>query len=214
MDLSSQTRQPLSVIDPDQSVTLTLNRSCGECQACCEVIGVEELQKPYSTKCEYQCASGCSNYEGRPESCQRYHCLWREGYGNEEDRPDKLGVLLQVENPSGDGFWIDLYETRAESIERDGGFNVPQPARDIAAKTFTTLKEIATTTGELPRVDGVRIFLYGSKIPTAFAADQKYKGAPPKEHCRLFHEYSEVTAKFRFLVYAGSADPNAEDNQI
>src|SRR5580692_5396384 len=35
----------------------------------------------------------CSIYGDRPACCKSYQCLWREGFFNDEDRPDKSGVI-------------------------------------------------------------------------------------------------------------------------
>lgn len=72
------------------------DQSCGECQACCEAIGVHELNKPIYTLCQNQCVSGCGIYEQRPNSCRSYYCLWQAGFmdGDINMRPDKLGIIL------------------------------------------------------------------------------------------------------------------------
>ena len=37
-------------------------RECGDCQACCELVGVQELGKPYASRCAHQCSTGCAIY--------------------------------------------------------------------------------------------------------------------------------------------------------
>jgi hypothetical protein len=73
-------------------------RGCGDCQACCTVVGVQELDKPHWTRCLHQCASGCAIYEQRPRTCHGYSCLWAAGLleGDEERRPDRLGIILDL----------------------------------------------------------------------------------------------------------------------
>jgi hypothetical protein len=74
---------------------------CDSCQACCTVIGVEELGKPYQTRCQHQIPGsgcfegGCAVYPGRPNSCRSFECLWLSGVigDDSEDRPDKSGVI-------------------------------------------------------------------------------------------------------------------------
>lgn len=40
---------------------------------------------------------GCSIYAERPQVCREYVCLWREEeFGEAEDRPDLLGLMLDV----------------------------------------------------------------------------------------------------------------------
>jgi hypothetical protein len=71
-------------------------RPCGECQACCTVVGIKELNKPAFQRCGHQCESGCDIYEDRPETCRGYYCLWAAGLleGDERRRPDRLGVIF------------------------------------------------------------------------------------------------------------------------
>ena len=35
----------------------------------------------------------CSIYDDRPACCRDYVCLWREGHFDEDDRPDKSGII-------------------------------------------------------------------------------------------------------------------------
>jgi hypothetical protein len=73
-------------------------RACGDCQACCTILGIKELGKPPWTRCEHQCDRGCNIYEDRPETCRGYSCLWQAGLldGDERRRPDKFGVIFDV----------------------------------------------------------------------------------------------------------------------
>lgn len=79
-------------------------RSCGDCTACCEHLGVDELEKPAGQRCEHQRPAGdarrfggCRIYDTRPGSCRSYACLWALGVGGREDRPDKSGVICEQE---------------------------------------------------------------------------------------------------------------------
>ena len=81
-------------------------RSCGECVACCVYLKISELNKPGLTPCqhlkeltgEHTCSTegGCSVYEDKPTVCRDYRCLWLNGHGAEEDRPDKSGLLMDT----------------------------------------------------------------------------------------------------------------------
>jgi hypothetical protein len=73
-------------------------RTCGQCQACCEVMRVKEIEKSGFKKCEHQCTVGCSIYNDRPSSCQEFSCSWLDGVFDEEARPDKLGVMFYTDN--------------------------------------------------------------------------------------------------------------------
>jgi hypothetical protein len=39
----------------------------------------------------------CSIYADRPGACRQYTCLWRDGLFDEEDRPDKSGVIAHCD---------------------------------------------------------------------------------------------------------------------
>jgi hypothetical protein len=59
-------------------------------------MGVPELDKPLQTKCVHVCSSGCSIYRERPASCRVFRCLWLQGVGGRELRPDRSRVMLTV----------------------------------------------------------------------------------------------------------------------
>jgi len=73
-----------------------VERECGACQACCQVMGIHELGKPEQQRCPHQCKKGCGIYAERPGSCQAYRCRWLHGDPNlsQRDRPDRLGVIF------------------------------------------------------------------------------------------------------------------------
>lgn len=74
-------------------------RSCGSCRACCKPWTVAEVGKydsdwcPKSTPC-----NGCSIYKTRPAECKRFACLWLNGRGEDSDRPDILGVMMDAQD--------------------------------------------------------------------------------------------------------------------
>ncbi len=69
------------------------------CTACCLTRAVPELAKPPGQPCEHQTSSGCSIYDTRPPSCQRFSCLWRDGWGFSEDQPAQTGMVLLCASP-------------------------------------------------------------------------------------------------------------------
>ena len=78
---------------------LPTTRSCGPCRGCCLPWAVPEVGKfdatwcPKSTPC-----NGCSIYETRPKACREFACLWLNGKGEENDRPDILGIMMDIED--------------------------------------------------------------------------------------------------------------------
>ena len=69
-------------------------RECGDCTGCCTTFSIAELNKPLFARCVHVCATGCTAYDARPSACRRFECLWRRGYMDEQDRPDKLGLVM------------------------------------------------------------------------------------------------------------------------
>lgn len=87
------TNYTLKVLDPAEM------KPCGDCRACCTVLGVREFDKPNYQPCQHECSTGCSIYPTRPESCRTYQCGWKWGLieGDERRRPDKLGVIFDFQ---------------------------------------------------------------------------------------------------------------------
>lgn len=89
-------------------------RPCEECQVCCEIMGVSELGKPYTTRCEHQCPAGCAIYDARPSGCRSFLCLWKMmGESPDDLRPDKSGIMLccdKLTSEDGEQIYLFLYE--------------------------------------------------------------------------------------------------------
>ena len=62
---------------------------CGTCTACCDVIGVDSVGKPYYARCPHLDrdhpggggggGGACTIYADRPHTCREYRCLWHLG---------------------------------------------------------------------------------------------------------------------------------------
>ena len=76
---------------------------CGECRACCTVLGVAALKKDENTTCQHECSAGCAIYKDRPKECATYECFYHISYPNfsESFRPDKLGVIVEINECNG-----------------------------------------------------------------------------------------------------------------
>jgi len=103
-------------------------RSCGECRACCTVLGVDAVEKAAGEPCRHLRAKGskpCGIYATRPEECSSYECMWHAGlFGENRDRPDRMGLV------------IDAPGAMAESyLYRDVPFVVAREAWPGAAST-------------------------------------------------------------------------------
>lgn len=73
-------------------------RSCGECHACCEVLGVQDLAKPFWARCRHLDPDGgcksCTIYGNHPGNCKTYQCAWRQGMLADTERPDLVSCLF------------------------------------------------------------------------------------------------------------------------
>lgn len=119
------------------------SRSCGECEECCRVVGVAELNKPYHTPCVHQTGSGCAIHGDHPTECKDYKCAWLQGILPEAARPDKSGILVDAE---GGDEWVVIQECRQGAL------------RSPAGRELVNL--IVGAVGQLRR--GVRIEPYGA----------------------------------------------------
>jgi len=117
-------------------------RECGECSLCCTLLRVDELSKLGGTPCVHQrTGGGCGVYARRPGVCRAYRCLWLSGGLRPEDRPDRLGALLDLVNRGGQ-LMLQIREAEAGAFERSArlqeiasGFRAAMPVRisDVAS---------------------------------------------------------------------------------
>jgi Fe-S-cluster containining protein len=72
-------------------------RECGACSLCCTVLRVDELAKLGGRPCLHQLpAGGCAVHDRRPDICRAYRCAWLGGAFEDDDRPDRLGAVLDL----------------------------------------------------------------------------------------------------------------------
>ena len=106
------------------------SRPCGECTACCTALEVSELKKPVGKPCHLLCETGCGVYPERPPSCKAYICGWKMGFGLQDQRPDKIGIVMSPQpgtSPIHPGFVV--HECIDGAWER---FDVQQLVRYVA----------------------------------------------------------------------------------
>jgi hypothetical protein len=79
-------------------------RVCGDCTVCCTAMAIDkpEIQKEAGVTCRY-CRGGCTIQDHWPALCRDYFCGWRRLKMMDENwRPDRSGVLAEVEQAGGD----------------------------------------------------------------------------------------------------------------
>lgn len=113
------------------------SRSCGECSLCCTILRVEELAKPAGVDCLHQRSvgpdgrhpaggtratgaaspvGGCGIYATRPPICRGYRCLWLQGGLKDDERPDRLGGVVDLET-TGIGLRLAIREARRGAFD-------------------------------------------------------------------------------------------------
>lgn len=101
-------------------------RKCDECHVCCiePSLVYEELNinKPVREPCPFLdlnvSCNKCKIYERRPKTfCEDFYCSWILGFGEEEDRPDKNGVLTYTQKIN-NGFWIIVLEVEENGLKK------------------------------------------------------------------------------------------------
>ena len=80
-----------------------MSRKCGACDVCCTVLEIVELKKPKSEPCPNMTGCGtkrCGIYSSRPSECETWKCLWLEGHGSSDARPDRSGLMFMTSESS------------------------------------------------------------------------------------------------------------------
>lgn len=105
--------------------------SCGDCRACCVVMGVTEINKDPYKACPQlfnrfagpicrEGLRGCRIYKTRPKMCAAFECGYRIGLLDGADaRPDKLGVLITPVDNTLFGPVIMAYEVWPEAFDEE-----------------------------------------------------------------------------------------------
>lgn len=75
-----------------------LDRKCGGCQLCCQLLPVVELNKLAGEKCRFQrFRTGCSIHDRKPMACTLWNCMWLvEPLTHDLKRPDKAGYVIDI----------------------------------------------------------------------------------------------------------------------
>lgn len=114
----------------------TPGRTCGTCRLCCKLLPVHEkgtgrdgkpyeFLKPARRWCEHSSVSGCAVHssDAKPWACRVFSCLWLQGFGTDDERPDRSHVVIAYEVFHGE-LHLMLYASRDRAGYRD-------PIRDM-----------------------------------------------------------------------------------
>ena len=130
------------------------SRTCGRCTACCEIVGVSDLGKPYYQACK-DCVpkQGCAIYARRPKGCRDFACAWLQGNLSRNMRPDTCGVMVSACDD--DPRQLELYEVWPDAFQTKLAITCVEEVKRQASKP-------------------VMLFRYRSWIPIGFTAQAPY----------------------------------------
>lgn len=127
-------------------------RDCGPCSLCCTVLRVDELAKPAGRDCQHQrpgdpgSGGGCAIHAKRPPVCRGYDCLWLQGGLEDDERPDRLGAVVDVE-PTGIGIRLAIREAHP------GAYDASPALQSIAARYRDQMPVRITDTADVDDPD-------------------------------------------------------------
>jgi hypothetical protein len=96
-------------------------RECGDCQLCCQGLLIGSARGSFfgnMTPCKYL-ENECVIYEERPETCRRFYCAWAQELFPEWMQPNKIGVIVSVENKGNIQYLNVISSKEVDSIVLD-----------------------------------------------------------------------------------------------
>jgi hypothetical protein len=138
--------EPVETTRPEQEP-----RDCGDCSLCCTLLRVDPLKKLGGVACIHQqigSGAGCGIHTSpeRPTLCGAYRCSWLLGRFALEDRPDRLGAVLDFS--SNDGIpSLRIREAHA------GAFDASPRLRAIAEEVRISMPVRITSADEVMDAD-------------------------------------------------------------
>jgi len=86
-------------------------RSCGDCDVCCNILEVKEINKKTYKNCDHRAeGGGCGIYESRPHSCRTWDCSYILGLmpNKESLKPNNLGLMFYPVSAKNNDLGIDI----------------------------------------------------------------------------------------------------------
>lgn len=196
---------PLALIPGRSLLTGQPLRDCGGCTACCSVLACASQGKPYHCDCKHLTPGGCAIYDERPADCAEYECFWLAGLGEEQDRPDQIGLLFSIRHDQG-SIYIDCHET--------------EPGALLAAgqRFWWLLDHLRLNKWLAKTFRAVCIFPYGVPVAASFPSAPGYPPwRQPGMHLAKMNEtiyvYLGAYDEQRRLIYYGQVCTSKEDHQ-
>ncbi len=93
-------------------------RLCGGCTACCKTHPILEINNPARVWCPHcEISKGCKIYETRPQGCRDFACQWLMGGGADDERPDKVKVVVDYLDIPGFGEVTMIHEVTEGALQ-------------------------------------------------------------------------------------------------
>lgn len=136
-----------------------MSRECGDCNICCIETSIieKDLEKPRFVPCKHLCTNGkgCSIYNDRFTICREYECGWKLGLGNDNQRPDKSGIILDIKMYNNKSY-ILAREVDQNAFEKNVDFLTQQIIPVLLVRYDTNSKVVqpefkVTTDGKLEK---------------------------------------------------------------
>ena len=112
-------------------------RRCGDCKECCTAMN--HTHSARGVACQYECSTGCSIYQSRPDDCRGFACVWLEGQLPRKDRPDLSGIMV-IREATEFGLTTMVHETREGASKRGRGASLIQRLHANTGETMLVLK--------------------------------------------------------------------------
>lgn len=155
-----------------------MNRQCGDCQLCCKLVPVKELNKKAGQRCKHQkFKKGCMIYhqpnKGFPSSCALWNCAWLvDEYAADLSRPDRSHYVVDImpdfvtlQNKAGEDKHIGVIQVWCDPA-------YPTAHRDPALRAYIERRSQKEHIGALVRFDEEKaIFL----APPALTQDDWFE---------------------------------------
>ena len=187
-------------------------RRCGECSLCCTVLRVDPLRKLGGVACVHQkvgSLTGCEIHERpeRPALCGVYRCSWLLGRFTLDDRPDRLGAVLDFGSHGG----VPVLSIRESAA---GVFDASPRLREIAEEVRESMPVRITSADDVMNADreyrileagGEELRVSGDRVERWFAGERQGSERIPFVE-RWLRRLTLIWKRWRLRDYRGAGD--------